>query len=146
MEKKFTGLLAALMMIWGCSMKPADNPGSKNGNLELCPESPNCVSTLSHDSRHAMPPLPYVGEKDHSKQRLIEITKSMERSKIISISDSYIHAEFRTRLFGFVDEVEFLFDDATRTVHFRSASRTGYYDFGANRRRMSEISKRYLAK
>ena len=113
MEKKFTGLLAALMIIWGCATKPTDNPGSKNGNLEPCPESPNCVSTLSHDSRHAMPPLPYVGEKDHGKQRLIEIIKSMERSKIISMSDSYIHAEFRTRLFGFVDEVEF--DDSSQS-------------------------------
>ncbi len=32
-----------------------------------------------------------------------------------------------------------LFDDATKTVHFRSASRSGYSDLGVNRRRMEEI-------
>jgi len=69
----------------------------------------------------------------------------MKRSKIIEISDSYIHAQFWTRFFRFVDDVEFLFDDAARIIHFRSASRVGYYDFGVNRRRMIEISKRYAA-
>jgi len=146
MEPKFWGLLAALVMIWGCAMKPTDNPVNSNGNLKPCPESPNCVSTLAHDSRQAMPPLPYVETKDQSKQRLLEILKSMQRSKIIKVSDSYIHTEFRSGLFRFVDDVEFQFDDTARTVHFRSASRTGYYDFGVNRRRMNEISRRYLSK
>jgi len=146
MEKKFSGLLVALMIMWGCSFKPTDNLGSKNGKLEPCPESPNCVSTQSRDDSHAMPPLPYVETKDQSKERLIEILKSMKQSKIVKISDSYIHAEFRSRFFRFVDDVEFQFDDAGRNVHFRSASRAGYYDFGVNRRRMNEISRRYLSK
>jgi len=41
--------------------------------------------------------------------------------------------------------VEFVLDDSARVIHFRSASRTGYYDFGVNRKRMQEISDRYLA-
>jgi uncharacterized protein (DUF1499 family) len=41
----------------------------------------------------------------------------------------------------FIDDVEFVFDDETKTVHFRSASRTGYSDFGVNRRRMDDIRK-----
>ena len=27
----------------------------------------------------------------------------------------------------FVDDIEILFDDATKSIHFRSAARTGYY-------------------
>ena len=146
MEPKFWVLLAALVMIWGCSMKPTDNPINTNETLKPCPESPNCVSTLAHDSRHAMPPLHFIGTKDQSKTRIINIIKNMKRSKIIEISDSYIHAQFSTHFFRFVDDVEFLFDDAARIIHFRSASRVGYYDFGVNRRRMSEISKLYAAK
>ncbi|HJT19346.1 MAG TPA: DUF1499 domain-containing protein [Nitrospira sp.] len=42
-------------------------------------------------------------------------------------------------MFRFVDDVEFLFEEDTKTVHFRSASRIGYGDFGVNRRRMEEI-------
>ena len=146
MEKKFSGLLAVLVMIWGCSIKPVNNPGNHNESIKPCPESPNCVSTLAHDSRHAMPPLHFIRTKEQSKQRIIEIIQSQERSEIIKISDSYVHAQFKSRLFGFVDDVEFQFDDAVRTIHFRSASRVGYYDFGVNCRRMRVISSRYLAK
>jgi uncharacterized protein (DUF1499 family) len=38
-----------------------------------------------------------------------------------------------------VDDVEILFDDASKTIHFRSAARSGYYDFGVNRRRMEKV-------
>ena len=144
MNKALYGFLTIVFMTFGCSKQPPDHMQFTEGNLSPCPNRPNCVSTQSHDSRHAMPPLPFLGTKDQSKNRIIEIIKGMERSKIIDTSDSYIHAQFRTRFLRFIDDVEFLFDDAARLVHFRSASRLGYYDFGLNRRRMSEISKLYL--
>ena len=53
--------------------------------------------------------------------------------------DNYVHAEFRSRIFRFVDDVEFFFDEADSVVHFRSAARTGYSDMGVNRKRMEEI-------
>jgi uncharacterized protein (DUF1499 family) len=59
---------------------------------------------------------------------------------------SYVYAQYRTKILRFVDDVEFLFDDTAQLVHFRSASRVGYYDFGLNRRRMIEISKAYHQK
>jgi uncharacterized protein (DUF1499 family) len=40
--------------------------------------------------------------------------------------------------------VEFVLEDSARLIHFRSASRTGYYDFGVNRKRMKQISDHYL--
>ena len=62
------------------------------------------------------------------------------------MSHSYIYAQFRTGFWRFVDDVEFFLDDDADLVHFRSASRVGYYDFGLNRRRMRDISKSYLKK
>lgn len=76
--------------------------------------------------------------------RLVGILREMKRVKIVLVSPSYVYAEFRSWLFRFADDVELSFDDSTRLVHFRSASRAGYYDFGVNRRRMKEISERYL--
>jgi uncharacterized protein (DUF1499 family) len=35
--------------------------------------------------------------------------------------------------------VEFVFDEGSKTIHFRSASRVGYGDLGVNRRRMENI-------
>jgi uncharacterized protein (DUF1499 family) len=45
-------------------------------------------------------------------------------------------------LFGFVDDMEFRMDEAAGRIDVRSASRTGYYDFGVNRRRVEEIRAR----
>ena len=53
--------------------------------------------------------------------------------------DTYWHVEFRSRVFRFVDDVEFLFDPADRQIHVRSASRVGYSDLGVNRRRIEKI-------
>jgi uncharacterized protein (DUF1499 family) len=63
----------------------------------------------------------------------------LPRTKLVEENDSYLHYEFTSLLFRFVDDVEFLFDDESKTIHFRSASRTGYGDFGVNRRRMEVI-------
>ncbi len=65
----------------------------------------------------------------------------MPRIKLVEEEDSYLHYEFTSLLFRFVDDVEFLFEDATKTIHFRSASRVGYGDFGVNRKRMEEIRR-----
>lgn len=77
--------------------------------------------------------------------RLVSIVREMKRATIVSATPSYLHVEFRSALFRFVDDLEFVLDDPARVIHFRSASRTGYYDFGVNRRRMKEISDHYLA-
>jgi uncharacterized protein (DUF1499 family) len=67
----------------------------------------------------------------------------MRRAKVITDTGDYIHAEFTSRLFRFVDDVEFSFDDTNKLINFRSASRKGYSDLGVNRKRMEEIRKRF---
>jgi uncharacterized protein (DUF1499 family) len=90
-----------------------------------------------------MEPLPFIGTREESRNRVLEIVRGMKRSKVVEASDTVLHVEFRSRLFRFVDDVVFVFDESDRLVHFRSASRVGTYDFGVNRRRMEEISRRY---
>lgn len=111
--------------------------------LAPCPDSPNCVSTKGRNPRRVMPPLPFVGSRQKSMERLLLLLRGMKKSTLVVTAPDYLRAEFRSALFGFVDDVEFLFDDQERQIHFRSASRTGYYDFGVNCRRMQEISKMY---
>ena len=90
-----------------------------------------------------MAPLPYQGGRATSRKVILSILARMPRVTIVTEEDHYLHATFRSRIFGFVDDVEFVFDDATAAIHFRSASRTGYSDMGVNRNRMTEISKAY---
>ncbi len=146
MNRWFFSFLATLLILFGCSGRLPEKLGARNGSLAPCPDAPNCVSTESRDPKRAMPPLPFVGTKDQTRNRILEIIRGMERAEIVEVTDAYLYARYRTRFFRFVDDVEFLFDDTAQLVHFRSASRVGYYDFGLNRRRMIEISQAYLKK
>jgi uncharacterized protein (DUF1499 family) len=138
------GGLMTIFMVSSVSGAGAEGLGATKDKLAPCPDSPNCVSTQSEGKRHAMEPLPYLQTREASRERILSILKGMKRMQIVKLTESTIHVEFRTALWKFVDDVEFLFDDEARAVHFRSASRVGYYDFGLNRRRMKEISERYL--
>ena len=65
------------------------------------------------------------------------------RTRLVAEREDFLHYEFTTFIGGFVDDVTFLFDEATQQIHYRSASRKGYWDFGANSRRMAGIKKEW---
>lgn len=141
------GPICRLMMAFiltGTASAGVENIGTMEDKLTPCPDSPNCVSTQSEEKRHAMKPLPYLQTREASREKILGILKDMKRTKMIKLTEFYIHVECRTALFRFVDDVEFFLDETTRGIHFRSASRVGYYDFGMNRRRMKRISEKYL--
>jgi uncharacterized protein (DUF1499 family) len=110
-------------------------------HLLPCSSTPNCVSTLSSDEQHAIAPLRYQRSRAEAKEALKGAVLSLPRTKLIEEDDSYVHFEFTSLLLRFVDDVEFVFDEESKTIHFRSASRVGYSDLGVNRRRMEEIRK-----
>ena len=144
MEKIFSKVPVSVFVLGALLGTPGEGLGVTKGKLAPCPDSPNCVSTQSARKRHAMAPLPYLQTREASRERILSILKGMKRVEVATSTETHIHAEFRTALWGFVDDVAFFLDDTARVVHFRSASRIGYYDFGVNRRRMKEISERYL--
>lgn len=107
--------------------------------LSPCPSSPNCVSTQATDERHAIAPFLYKKSRAEAKEALKAVCTTLPRTKLVEEDESYLHYEVTSLLLRFVDDVEFLFDDNTKTVHFRSASRTGYSDLGVNRQRMEQL-------
>ncbi len=116
--------------------------------LPSCPDSPNCVSTLapSQDSRHAIDPYRFSRTKSDAKAVLKTVIAGLPRTRLVEEEDTYLHYEFTSLLLRFIDDVEFLFDDEAKAIHFRSASRTGYGDLGVNRRRMEDIRSRLEGK
>ena len=107
--------------------------------LAPCPSSPNCVSTQAQDEGHAITPFRYRKSRAEAKESLKEVIRPLSRVKLVEEDESYLHYEFTSLLLRFVDDVEFVFDDETKTIHFRSASRTGYGDLGVNRARMEQV-------
>jgi uncharacterized protein (DUF1499 family) len=138
-------LLPLVVMMVGCAGNRNSHMGVTGGRLAACPDSPNCVSSQSADPRHAIDPLRYEGTAQKARERLVKAISEMKRARIVIAEERYIHAEFTSAFFRFVDDVEFLLDDGTRTIHVRSASRVGYSDFGVNRRRVEEIRTRFDA-
>jgi uncharacterized protein (DUF1499 family) len=63
----------------------------------------------------------------------------MKRAKVVTAEVRYLHVEFTSAVFRFVDDAEFFIDDAQKLIHMRSAARLGYYDFGVNRKRLETI-------
>ena len=119
--------------------------GVVNGRLTGCPASPNCVSSVSPqtDKTHYVKPLNFADPTNEAWSRLVEIVKTWPRAHIVEQSGSYLHAEFRTRLLRFVDDVEFLLDPGQGVIHVRSLSRLGRSDFGVNRRRIEAIRRQF---
>ena len=120
-----------------------DNLGVTNGRLAACPESPNCVSSYETDEEHGMEAMVIDGETAVAQAKILTIIQTMPNSTLIINEPGYIHAEFRSPTMGFVDDVEFYFDEETGLIHFRSASRLGYEDMDANRNRMEGIQAAY---
>ena len=111
--------------------------------LAPCPSSPNCVSTRAQDPGHRMAPIPFRGSVEEAQERLSRIVKGMARATITADRPGYLAASFRSRIFGFVDDAEFVLDGEKGEIHFRSAARIGYYDFGVNRSRMESITRQF---
>ena len=111
--------------------------------LAPCPASPNCVSSQSDDPEHHAAPLHFTGDPALAWKRLKSVLAREPRLTVVEDTGSYLHAEARSRVFRFVDDVEFVLDPGARVIQVRSASRVGYSDFGVNRRRVERLGKAF---
>lgn len=131
--------LCLALTVAGCSGTRPDL-GIINGKLRPCPPSPNCI-TSSQEDNHAGQALYFAGDSVRAWHALTAIVRDMDNSKIVSQTGTYIHVEFTSAIFRFVDDVEFLLNPKANKIDMRSASRNGHFDFGANRKRLKKIKK-----
>jgi uncharacterized protein (DUF1499 family) len=120
----------------------SDEMHMSNHILKPCPNKPNCVSSLASNKGNAVEPLHYSGDWLAVKKALLDLIEQTPRAAVVDNDNEYVHAIFKSRIFGFVDDVEFLFDDAHKIIHIRSSARLGYYDFGVNRKRVEMLRSR----
>ena len=113
-----------------------DNLGVSNGRLAPCRRTPNCVSSQADpsDREHYIAPIAFRGDAMAAIRRALA---AMPRAKVISERENYLYAEFRSKLLGYVDDVEFFCDGSA--IQVRSASRLGRRDFNVNRNRVEQL-------
>lgn len=118
--------------------------GLEDGKLAACKRRLNCVSSQADpaDARRYVAPIPFKGTAGEALAAARRAVERMPRAVVVSADANYLHAEFRSRLLGFVDDVEFTFDAAAGVLHVRSASRLGRRDFGVNRKRVEMLRGR----
>jgi uncharacterized protein (DUF1499 family) len=130
------------------SGKRPDNLGARDGRLAPCKRTPNCVSSQAEraDAEHYIAPIPFKGTTVAAMVAAKRAIESMARSSILREERGYIYAEFRSRLLGYVDDVELLYDEKAGVFHARSASRLGRRDFGVNRERIEALRNKLQSK
>ncbi|MCY7367034.1 MAG: DUF1499 domain-containing protein [Chamaesiphon sp.] len=123
------------------------NIGVNNGKLAICPNTPNCVNSqaIVSDTEHSIKSIQIGQGIPQSMADLKLAIKSMPRSTIIKETNNYLYVEFTSKLMGFVDDVEFYFDDDGKSIQVRSASRLGESDLGVNRQRIEEIRSKLIS-
>jgi uncharacterized protein (DUF1499 family) len=142
MNKLTQVVFTSFILLTGCAVK-APNLGIENGQLTQCPDKPNCVSSFSNNEKHYIKPIMIKGKRLEIKNDIVRIVNELKNSKVTVDENNYVRVEFTSKVFGFVDDVEFYFPETKSkdisVLHIRSGSRVGYSDFNVNRERIETI-------
>ena len=103
-------VLISLILLTGCTTMIPEL-GIKNGQLTQCPMTPNCVSSQAKDKGHYIEPISMTGTPLEVKNHILTILSQLEKSKLIIAEDNYVRARFTSKVFRFIDDVEFYFPD-----------------------------------
>jgi uncharacterized protein (DUF1499 family) len=134
-----------VLEVFSVVAKNSINLGVAGGKLRPCPDTPNCVCSMDHDAAHDIEPLIFIRDPDDAMSRLKAVLADQKRTRLVAQEADYLHAECTSLVFRFVDDLEFSMDRLEKKIHVRSASRTGKYDFGVNRRRVEAIRRAFVA-
>lgn len=138
-------VLLIVAIAGGFSPRSIKAAGMEPSGLKDCPGSPNCVSSEAADPEHRVDSFRLKGDSEKIWPAVLRVVAAIPRTVIISVTDHYIQAECKSRLFRFVDDLELVLKPETGTVSVRSASKSGYYDFGVNRKRVEYLRQALLA-
>jgi len=121
--------------------KRPDYLGIKDGKLPRIKRTPNNVSSQAEpsDAEHYIEPIRFKGTTVDAIAAVRKAVEGAERATVIRHEGNYLYAEFKSKLLGFVDDVEFTHDEKAGVIHVRSASRLGRKDFGVNRARIEAL-------
>jgi uncharacterized protein (DUF1499 family) len=144
---------------WGAAPTPSNiglTDYDQFKSLSLCPPSPNCISTAeeANDMTHYVPQWTYNPEEgrgtknpatpEQAMQELVDVVEGTSPDgftpKIVKRTGDYLHVEYESPTFGFIDDFEAYFPkEKPGIVEYRSASRIGESDGDINRKRIKAL-------
>lgn len=140
-----TVLAVCLFFVYLSMTAKAPELGLSNGRLSPCPDSPNCVSSEpGTDAAHRVDPLHFAGTPEQAWLTLKQAIEALG-GKVTAETSAYLRAEFTSRIFRFIDDLECRLQPQDKLIHLRSASRVGHSDLGVNRTRIESLQKLFSA-
>lgn len=108
---------------------PADL-GVRDGHLAACVSPAHCA----REDWPVADPIAALGQ-------LLPALLALEDVELVESGSDYLHAIARSRLFGFVDDLELHAAPVAGVIEARSVSRLGDSDLGVNARRLERLRR-----
>ena len=102
-------------------------------------ELPECV-VITHCVRENFK----VKDLEHAFKKAIKIVSDTPRTKIVEQTNSYIHAEAKTKWRRYTDDLLLKVIPEEGIIQVRSESRVGIGDNGVNQKRVNDFAYRLL--
>jgi uncharacterized protein (DUF1499 family) len=120
--------------------------GFGEGKSELaCPtDRPSCVSSVNTEADFFSTPYRVQADAAAMMAKLKTAIATEPNTEIVFESATKLEVVFKSALFRYRDDVTFVLDPKTQTIHFRSRSRVGYSDMGVNRERVMRLREALL--
>lgn len=135
-------VLAALVVVAACGGSPPETLGLHGGILAPCPADAACVHT---GMRHPDGTRGFFVKGSILRHEIIgrmqAAVEEMPGATIVTVERDYLHAEFRGRIPGAVDDLEIHVDPAREAI-VRSASRGLFGSAATNVARVEELRRR----
>lgn len=132
----FVVTIGILFLLLALISRSGTTPGLIDNKLTPCPKKPNCVcSEYIDDQSHYVEAIDLADKSAGKAMTIITVIIQQQGGKIVRQNQHYLAATFSSKLFGFIDDVEFRIDSQQQKIHLRSAARIGYSDFDVNRKR-----------
>ncbi len=142
---KLLGIAVAVLLIamvifflfLGYKSSKMDAPEFVDGKLPACGPKPNCVNSQADAaSEYFVEPLEIAGgDVATMLVGAIERTGGVVRLQ----SGGALQATYTSKLFRYVDDVQFTWQEGAAVADVRSASRVGHGDMSANRKRVEAL-------
>ncbi|KAB0463259.1 DUF1499 domain-containing protein [Vibrio kanaloae] len=125
-------LFLSFLTLTACSQGITD---MEDRTSSPCGDKPNCVSTQDDREQHAL--AAFELSDSANLDAIEQVALTLPGSKTANRTENYLRIECTSRIMRFVDDLELRVTGGKLIV--RSESRTGYSDFGVNRKRAEQL-------
>ena len=129
------------LLLSGCAGKHLTVAGDNTLVLQGCSPLPNCVSSTTFILYNRTQPFELAMPGEEAWPQIKEVVARIPRTEIVEHTDVYIHAQCKSRVFRFVDNLELLLHPDKQNISVRSSSAIAIFDFGVNRWRIYQLRK-----